>query len=170
MNIILFVLSIIASTAIIMIFRQLDAKNRSFDKLSKLYKNIREELGKFSDEKKTELQDFDNCIDTSIDKGSALLEQLNKSISFFNDKNQIGDGNFIKKIGILETAITEINQKMSSIEEKKSFNDNIAKIKKEVFNELNDYKKEIIQLNKELDKKKRENKDNFKSNEVKKLS
>ncbi|HNZ26229.1 MAG TPA: hypothetical protein PLG34_08385 [Spirochaetota bacterium] len=161
---ILFILSICISTTILLIFRQLDKNNRSFDKVSRLYKTIKEDLSKFSEERYTELEDFDKNLESSMKKGSNLLETLSKATTHI-EKNAVFDENVAKRLTQIESEIEKITAAPNS-QSAAPVNAGSSD-RKEMRNEMKIFKNEIANMTKNLDKKKKEITEYFKGVETK---
>jgi hypothetical protein len=149
MSIALFFGSIFTSFIIVVVFRQLDKKNRSFDKIAKFSKNVKEELSVFTKERFQEIKDYDNSIDVSLQKGKGLLDDLNKSLKLAEQHSHILEKNklstLLQKIESTENEFTNISHQL------KDFKENFLKeVKNEYFTINENYKEKITGIKTEL--------------------
>jgi len=149
MDLLILFLSIFSSISIVLIGRFLDKKNRSFEKIAKLSKNIKEDLYHFAEEKFQSLKDFDNCIDVSLQKGDGLLEVLNKSINDLEEKYNSIDkekervSSFFQKIDILDNDLRNIAEQAQEIQNSKELIESVE-------NKIDKFKKEIALVEKDM--------------------
>lgn len=149
MDLLILFLSVFSSISIVLIGRFLDKKNRSFEKIAKLSKNIKEDLYHFAEEKFQSLKDFDNCIDVSLQKGDGLLEVLNKSINELEEKYNSIDkekervSSFFQKIDILDNDLRNIAEQAQEIQNSKELIESVE-------NKIDKFKKEIALVEKDM--------------------
>jgi hypothetical protein len=86
----------------------MDKKNRNFEKIAKLSKTIQNDLGLFAKERYQELKDIDNCIEVSFQKGTGILQELNKSVNAVEQRLELLErekdkiSTFYKKIDMVD--------------------------------------------------------------------
>ena len=149
MDLLTLFLSIFGSISIVLIGRFLDKKNRSFEKIARLSKNIKEELYRFAEDKFQSLKDFDNCIDVSLQKGDGLLEVLNSSINELEerynnvDKEKERVSSFFQKIDVLDSDLRNIAEQAREIQNSKELIESVE-------NKIDKFKKEIALVEKDM--------------------
>jgi chromosome segregation ATPase len=159
-------ISMAVSILVLAIYRQLDKNNRSFEKIARLSKSIKEDLSKFAEDKFQSLRDFDNCIDVSIQKGSTLIDGFYKSIDELqnkyneleNEKDKISG--FYRKIDMVDKDLAGISDQVREIHESSDFIKNVE-------DKLSHFKKDMAIVEKNIerieDELKRENAINLKN-------
>nr|HPO48991.1 hypothetical protein [Spirochaetota bacterium] len=171
MEFLLFFGSVFASFGIVMTFRHLDKNNRSFDKVAKLSKNVKDEITLITKDKLQEVRDYNNFIDASLQRGGVLLEELNKNLKLTEQKNSALQNdkvlNLLTKVENIEKTFDGINTQIAELNETKNFSKNSTKFIKETMHEMKTIKSEINILKKELDNKKSEVADVIKKQESK---
>ncbi|HPO51093.1 MAG TPA: hypothetical protein PLO89_12275, partial [Spirochaetota bacterium] len=141
--------SAFVSLIIVFFARHLDKNNRSFDKIARLGKNIKDDIENLVSEKVQYLKDFDNCIEVSSQKANYILDNLNKSIYELQDKVKDLDGekekisSFYKKIEIIDKDIALISDQASEIKESSDFF-------KSAMEKVNKFKKDVAFLEKDI--------------------
>ena len=144
-------ISMAVSVIILAIYRQMDKNNRSFEKIARLSKNIKEDLAKFAEDKFQSLRDFDNCIDVSIQKGSTLIENLYRSIDELQDRYRELDNekekisNFYKKIDMVDKDLAGISGQVKEIHESSDFIKNVE-------DKLSRFKREMAIVEKNIER------------------
>ena len=125
------IISLLGSLFIVIVFRSIDRNNRSFEKIARLSKTIKNELTEFAKERYQELKDFDNCVEVSFQKGAGILEEFNKSINSVEQRMDLIErekekiSNFYKKIDMVDKEISDINLQIDEINESKKFIESI---------------------------------------------
>ena len=143
------IVSLLGSLTIVLIFRNLDRNNRSFEKIARLSKTIKNELSEFAQERYQELKDFDNCVEVSFQKGSSVLEKINKSINSveqrfdFIEKEKEKISIFYKKIDMIDKEIVDINSQMNEMNNSKKFVESID-------NKLSIFKKNLAFIERDM--------------------
>ncbi|HOV14417.1 MAG TPA: hypothetical protein PK771_09050, partial [Spirochaetota bacterium] len=141
--------SAFVSFIIVIIGRQLDKNNRSFEKIARLGKNIREDIESLVNEKIQYLKDFDNCIEVSSQKANYILDGLNKSIYGLEDKIKGLDNekerisSFYQKIENIDKDIALISDQVQDIKESSDFF-------KSAMEKVNKFKKDVTSVESEL--------------------
>lgn len=151
--------STFVSIVIVIVHKQLDKNSRSFEKIAKLGKNIKEELNSLVEEKVQYLKDFDNCIDVSSQRAGYLLENLNKSISDLetmfksldNEKERVSSyyqkiENIDKDISLIADQVQEIKDSSdffkNAMEKVSKFKKDVAGVERDIERLQDDFKKE----------------------------
>ena len=89
MEYLLFFGSIAISLTMIVVFRNLDKNNKTFEKVARLLKSVKEDINQMTSDKIQEIKDYNNFIETSLSKGEMLLSDLNKNLKLTEQKNTL---------------------------------------------------------------------------------
>jgi len=143
--------SLIASIIVVLVYRQIDQKNRNFEKIARLSKTIKQELSDFADERLQDFKDFDNCVEVTFQKGKNILDDFNKSINAVEQRMELLEREkekismFYQKIDMIDKEIGDINTQITEIQNEKEFI-------KGVDTRINKFKKQIAIVDRDLNK------------------
>lgn len=158
MEYLLFFGSIAISLTMIVVFRNLDKNNKTFEKVARLLKSVKEDINQMTSDKIQEIKDYNNFIETSLSKGEMLLSDLNKNLKLTEQKNTLLQNDkvvsLLQKVENIESKFDNINTQLNELNETKDFSKNSTKFIKENMNEMKNIKNDILSLKKELDTKK----------------
>lgn len=169
MEFLLFSGSVIISCVLILVFRHLDRNNRSFDKMAKLSKSVKDEISSITKDKIQEVRDYNNFIETSLQRGKILLDDLNKNLKLTEQKSNLLQNDkvlsLLSKVESIEKTFEDINHQLVELNETKNFSKNSNKFIRETMSEMKVIKGDIGLLKKELDNKRGEVTDVIKKQE-----
>ncbi|MBR3731557.1 MAG: hypothetical protein IKN25_02805, partial [Spirochaetales bacterium] len=114
-SIIFFLLAITINIAVILVFKKLDDEKNSFSKVTKYCKKFMEDLNKDFAEKKIQMKDFDDCLETKLQRGSIILDKLDDSVSSFDGSGKVSvSPELIKRLNALESKLADMEDKSYS--------------------------------------------------------
>ena len=83
-SIIFFLLSVTINIVILLVFKKLDDDKKSLSKVARYCQKFKEDIDNDYNEKMTKIKDFNTCLDTSLQKGGRILNQLSNITSAYD--------------------------------------------------------------------------------------
>ncbi|MBQ3922637.1 MAG: hypothetical protein II707_05010, partial [Spirochaetales bacterium] len=160
-SIIFFLLSVTINIVILLVFKKLDDDKKSLSKVARYCQKFKEDIDNDYNEKMTKIKDFNTCLDTSLQKGGRILNQLSNITSAYDsDSGKMSvSPELLKRISNMESKLSEM--------EDKSYSPSAVKMSgsgtggRELFSQLSGLRKEVSAMMKELEKKKKEANDSY---------